>query len=134
LAIAACWPIAEVISLIAGEPCCGVLVRSARTTSRSVAKAGRGLAALRVHVLLEPKRFCFSCPSSWLLTSIQASAEELLFRGYLLQGTGLVTRRTVLLTVVNGVLFAVLHLSNPEVGRGSSCSRRTTSSSAHSPR
>jgi membrane protease YdiL (CAAX protease family) len=67
---------------------------------------------------LEPRRFLLLLPVILVLTTIQASAEEFLFRGYLLQGTGLVTRRTVVLMLVNGVLFAVPHLGNPEIGSG----------------
>ena len=67
---------------------------------------------------LEPGRFLPLLPVVLVLTTIQASSEEFLFRGYLLQGTGLLTRRPVVLTAVNGLLFAVPHLGNPEIGSG----------------
>ncbi len=67
---------------------------------------------------LEPGRFLLLLPLVLVLTPVQTTAEELLFRGYLLQGLGLLTRRTVVLVVVSGVLFAVPHLGNPEVGSG----------------
>lgn len=51
------------------------------------------------------------------LLPIQTSAEEFLFRGYLLQGTGRITKNWILLSVINGALFTVLHLANPEAGQ-----------------
>jgi membrane protease YdiL (CAAX protease family) len=51
-----------------------------------------------------------------VLFPIQSSAEELFFRGYLLQGLGLLTRNALLLAGVTGLIFALLHIENPEVG------------------
>ena len=67
---------------------------------------------------LEPGRFLLLLPLILVLTPLQTTAEELFFRGYLLQGLGLRTRRTVVLVAVSGLLFAVHHLGNPEVGSG----------------
>ena len=50
-----------------------------------------------------------------LLTPMQTTAEELLFRGYLLQASGHFGRNVWLLALVNGVLFMVPHLGNPEL-------------------
>lgn len=50
-----------------------------------------------------------------LLTPLQTSAEELFFRGYLLQATGHLGRNFIVLSLVNGFLFMVPHLTNPEV-------------------
>lgn len=50
-----------------------------------------------------------------LLIPVQAVAEELFYRGYLLQGLGLLFQQPLLLALVNGVLFALPHASNPEV-------------------
>lgn len=50
-----------------------------------------------------------------LLLPIQTSAEELFFRGYLLQGVGLLTRNRLLLAALNGLMFALPHIANPEV-------------------
>ncbi len=47
---------------------------------------------------------------------IQTSAEEYFFRGYLLQATGRLLRQPVLLAALNGILFVLPHLANPEVG------------------
>jgi membrane protease YdiL (CAAX protease family) len=54
-------------------------------------------------------------PFVLLLTPIQTSAEELLFRGYFLQGSGRLTKNATVLIVLNGVLFAAPHMLNPEV-------------------
>jgi len=67
---------------------------------------------------LEPRRFLLLLPLVLVLTPVQASTEELLFRGYLLQGIGLLTRNTVVLVAVSGLVFALPHLGNPEVGSG----------------
>ncbi|MCS6829204.1 MAG: type II CAAX endopeptidase family protein [Armatimonadota bacterium] len=50
-----------------------------------------------------------------LLIPVQAGSEELVYRGYLLQGMGLLVRQPLLLAVLNGVLFALPHAANPEV-------------------
>jgi membrane protease YdiL (CAAX protease family) len=49
-----------------------------------------------------------------LLVPIQTSAEELFFRGYLLQGFGLRVRNIWLLSLISGLLFGLPHLLNPE--------------------
>lgn len=73
---------------------------------------------------LQPERFSISfAPGQWLvllltaplLTLVQAGTEELFFRGYLLQGLGLITRQPLVLLVVSGLLFAVPHFLNPEM-------------------
>jgi hypothetical protein len=49
---------------------------------------------------------------------IQSAAEELLFRGYLLQWLGLRFRSTLFLSFLTGVLFGLLHMGNPEAVNG----------------
>jgi len=49
-----------------------------------------------------------------LLIPLQTSAEEFFFRGYLLQGSGRLTKNWLVLSVLNGVLFSLPHLFNPE--------------------
>ncbi len=49
-----------------------------------------------------------------ILIPIQTSAEELFFRGYLLQGFGLRIRNLWVLTFLSGFLFMLPHLLNPE--------------------
>jgi hypothetical protein len=63
-------------------------------------------------------RYLMFLPVVLVLTSIQTTAEELLFRGYLLQGTALWTRNVVVLAMLNGVLFGVPHFLNPELRAG----------------
>lgn len=76
---------------------------------------------------LKPQDFVWSFHSAnWLaflpialvLTPIQTSAEELLFRGYLLQGLGLIVRQPVVLALVSSLPFALVHFGNPEMQRG----------------
>jgi membrane protease YdiL (CAAX protease family) len=51
-----------------------------------------------------------------LLVPIQTTFEEVLFRGYLMQGVGLATGSKLVALIVTTLLFVVLHLSNPEFG------------------
>lgn len=80
-----------------------------------------------VGFLLEPHNYEFTFkPTQWLsllplaliLTPIQTSAEEFLFRGYLLQGLGCITKKWFLLISISSLLFMLLHLANPELQRG----------------
>ena len=65
-------------------------------------------------------------PSVWLAflpwaivcTPIQTTAEELLFRGYFLQGLGCLTRQPTVLAIASSLPFAIAHFGNPEMGRG----------------
>ncbi len=50
-----------------------------------------------------------------IFTSIQTSAEEILFRGYFLQGMGRLTRNRWILSILSGIIFAVPHFFNPEM-------------------
>ena len=66
----------------------------------------------------------FQAPNLWeyllfalfaiVFVSIQASTEEVIFRGYLLQGLALLTRNKLVLLLVTAVLFVLPHLFNPE--------------------
>ena len=66
-------------------------------------------------VVFNARRFLPFALVVLLLTPMQTTAEELLFRGYLLQATGHVGRNFVVLSLVNGILFMVPHLGNPEL-------------------
>lgn len=77
--------------------------------------------------LIEPESFEFAFkPTEWFLllsfvlimTPLQTSTEELFFRGYILQGLGLITKHPLILMIINGVLFMLPHLGNPEIQRG----------------
>ena len=47
--------------------------------------------------------------------TIQACTEEILFRGYLTQGIGILTKSRFAALIIPTILFASLHLGNPEV-------------------
>ncbi len=63
----------------------------------------------------EPRAFFSFLPFALLLTPIQISAEELLFRGYLIQGIGTRARSVWLPLLIPAAFFTLLHLGNPEV-------------------
>ncbi|WP_149275561.1 CPBP family intramembrane glutamic endopeptidase [Pareuzebyella sediminis] len=50
-----------------------------------------------------------------LLIPIQTSFEEYLFRGYMMQGIGIMAKNRWVPLVVTSVLFGLMHLGNPEV-------------------
>lgn len=52
-----------------------------------------------------------------LMIPIQTSAEEYIFRGYLMQGIGVMAGNRWMPLVVTSVLFGAMHLMNPEVGK-----------------
>lgn len=67
---------------------------------------------------LNPERFLFFAPVALVLTPIQTTAEELLFRGYLLQSMALLTKNRATLVIASGLLFMGPHLANPEMAVG----------------
>lgn len=52
---------------------------------------------------------------SVLFIPFQAAFEEVIFRGYLMQGFGLLVRNRIFPLLCTSVLFALLHSANPEV-------------------
>ncbi len=52
-----------------------------------------------------------------LIVPIQCAAEELFFRGYLLQSFGTKIKKGWIVVLVTGTLFGLLHAANPEVGQ-----------------
>lgn len=74
--------------------------------------------------LLYPGRYAWSLDlqrwlpfalAALLLTPLQCAAEELVFRGYVIQGLGRLLGNPPALVVLSGLLFAIPHLLNPEV-------------------
>ncbi|MEW4024776.1 type II CAAX endopeptidase family protein [Bacillus siamensis] len=63
-------------------------------------------------------RFLLLLAAAIFLVPIQTSAEEFLFRGFLLQFAGKLTANAVVLTVIVGGLFGALHFGNPEMENG----------------
>ena len=77
-----------------------------------------------IEALLYPGRYLLTFqPLTWtiftvlalLLIPLQTSAEEFLFRGYLLQWMGLRLKNWWLLSFLNGLLFFLPHAANPEM-------------------
>lgn len=48
---------------------------------------------------------------------LQTSFEEYLFRGHMMQGIGLATNNRLIPLIVTSVLFGLMHIANPEVGK-----------------
>jgi uncharacterized protein len=68
-------------------------------------------------ITFEPLNWFILVAVALILTPLQTSAEEFFFRGYLLQGMGLLVKNRLVLSVLNGILFAIPHFSNPEMAR-----------------
>jgi hypothetical protein len=62
----------------------------------------------------DPVRFFPFLFFALIFIPIQTSAEELFFRGYVLQGIGLHWKNIWVLSIISGVLFGLPHLLNPE--------------------
>jgi len=76
-----------------------------------------------VESFLYPGRYQFTfkpletlkfAPIILLLVPLQAASEELLFRGYMMQGIGLLTRRAWIPVAISSLIFMLMHISNPE--------------------
>lgn len=63
----------------------------------------------------EPSKFFVMLIISLLLFPLQTSCEEVLFRGYLMQGTYLLFRNKWAAIILTGILFGLLHGANTEV-------------------
>ncbi len=63
---------------------------------------------------LDMNRFLQFVFLALIFVPIQTSAEELFFRGYILQGIGLRKRNIWILSAISGLLFGLPHLLNPE--------------------
>ena len=68
-----------------------------------------------VQFCFQLSEFCRFLPFVLLLTPMQCLSEELVFRGYVLQGTAPLVRNAWLLAGLNGFLFMLPHLWNPGV-------------------
>ena len=82
---------------------------------------------LLIELLLAPQHFQWSFnPWQWLaflpialiLTPLQTSTEELLFRGYFLQAAGQIIKQPVALAIATSLPFVTAHFSNSEMNRG----------------
>jgi len=52
-----------------------------------------------------------------VMVPIQTTFEELLFRGYFMQGLGSIFRSRAVALIVSSTLFGLLHIANPEVAK-----------------
>lgn len=52
-----------------------------------------------------------------IMVPLQTSCEEYIFRGYLMQGLGVITKSKWIPLVLTSVAFGMLHISNPEVDK-----------------
>ena len=110
-------------SLITAEPA----VNIKRIAQGFGVWGGLMLTSQAIGVWSEPQNYAWNFqPSQWivllmlslLFVPIQTSAEELLFRGYLIQAMRLLTHRSFILIVMSAFLFAIPHFGNPEMQRG----------------
>jgi hypothetical protein len=69
----------------------------------------------RYSVVFDIAKWIVFAPVILLLIPIQASGEELLFRGYLMQAVARLTHQPALLIVLSGVAFMLPHFANPEM-------------------
>ena len=63
------------------------------------------------------KPFLILCVIAILLVPLQTSFEEYMFRGYLMQGLGVITKRRWVPLMVTSLVFGSLHIANPEVDK-----------------
>lgn len=68
---------------------------------------------------LYPLRWLAFLPIALILTPLQTSTEELLFRGYFLQAAGQLIKQPVVLAIATSLPFAMAHFNNSEMNRGS---------------
>jgi membrane protease YdiL (CAAX protease family) len=88
---------------------------------------GIGLVAVVIEHMLYPDRYYVSFNAdrfflfaavALVVTPIQTTTEELVFRGYLMQGLSLLARRPAVIAVLSALVFTLPHLMNPEVEHG----------------
>lgn len=79
---------------------------------------------LYINIRLDPSNFSLNFNSgtfiplviiSVLLVPFQASFEEIIFRGYLMQGFTLLIRNRFFPLIITSVMFGLMHVLNPEV-------------------
>jgi hypothetical protein len=72
----------------------------------------------RYYLSFNAERFFFFAAVALVVTPIQTTTEELLFRGYIMQGLSLLLRRPAVIAVLSALIFTLPHLMNPEVRHG----------------
>lgn len=64
-----------------------------------------------------PEKFFVFLVLAIILIPMQTSFEEYLFRGHMMQGIGLATNSRLVPLIITSVLFGLMHIANPEVGK-----------------
>ena len=64
-----------------------------------------------------PEKFFVFLVLAIILIPMQTSFEEYLFRGHMMQGIGLATNSRLIPLIITSVLFGLMHIANPEVGK-----------------
>lgn len=59
--------------------------------------------------------FLILCAIAIIMIPLQTSFEEYLFRGYLMQGLGVITKTKWVPLITTSLIFGMLHIANPEV-------------------
>jgi membrane protease YdiL (CAAX protease family) len=65
----------------------------------------------------DPQAFAILFLIAIVLVPLQTSAEELFFRGYLMQGFGQVFKHRIFPLLITSLLFAFMHFGNPEIDK-----------------
>ncbi len=68
-------------------------------------------------VNFDPVKFLPFLVLAILLIPLQTSFEEYFFRGYLMQGIGVLTKSRLIPLLFTSVSFGLMHIANPEVGK-----------------
>jgi membrane protease YdiL (CAAX protease family) len=85
------------------------------------------LLCILIEHLLYPQRYALSFNAerffvfmavALVLTPLQTTTEELVFRGYVMQGAARLVKSPAAIAVMSAIVFTVPHLSNPEMGHG----------------
>jgi uncharacterized protein len=61
--------------------------------------------------------FLILCVIAVIFVPLQTSFEEYLFRGYLMQGIGVLVKNKWLPLIITSLIFGLLHIANPEVDK-----------------
>ena len=65
----------------------------------------------------KPEKFFVFLFLAVILVPMQTSFEEYLFRGHMMQGLGLATNSRLIPLIITSVMFGLMHIANPEVGK-----------------
>ncbi len=66
-------------------------------------------------LIFDPYNFLILAIISILLIPVQTSVEELIFRGYLMQGFGLLSKNRFFPLLLTSLIFGLMHIANPEI-------------------